>query len=107
VVSSPAEVFGEAVESVRVLKPRVSCVTTESCDGVGDVGGRAQQEVHKCARDVLEAFGVEGKRLVEDELFYLSEAAYLSLFVRSQDAGLSVRATFAQSTGRVLTVRGN
>ena len=100
-VGSPAEVLGEAVESVQVLKPRVGCVTTESCEGVGEVGARTQQEVHKCARDALEAFGVEGKRLVEDELFHLSEAAYLSLFVRSRDAGLSVRATFARSAGRV------
>ena len=83
-VGSPADVFGEAVESVRVLKSRVSCVTTESRDEVGDVGARAQHGVHGCAKDALEEFGVEGRHLVEAELFRPSEAPYLSPFVRSR-----------------------
>ena len=86
-VGSPAEVFGEAVESVQVLKSRVSCVTTESRDEVGDVGARAQHGVHGCAKDALEDFGVEGECLVEAELFRPirpSEAPYLSHFVRSR-----------------------
>ena len=86
---------------MQVLKPRVGCMTTESCEGIGDVGACTQQEVHKRAKDAWEAFGVEGKHLVEDELFHLSEAAYPSPFVCSRDAGLSVRATFARSAGRL------
>ena len=107
VVGSPAEVLGEAVESVQVLKPRVGCVTTESCDGVGDVGARTQHGMRECAEDALEAFGVEGKRLVEDELFHLSEVAYISRFVRSREAGF-----VGEDDVRVLrrpspTVKGN
>jgi len=107
VVGSPAEVFREAVESVRVLKPRDSCVTTESCAGVGDGGARAQHGMRECAEDALEAFDVEGKRLVEDELFHLSEVAYLSRFVRSREAGFVGEGDVCVLRGPSPTVKGN
>jgi len=72
VVGSPAEVLEEEVKSLRVLKPRVGRVTANTCDGVRDVGARAQHDAHECAKGALEESGVEGKRLVEDELFHLT-----------------------------------
>ena len=105
-VGSPAEVFGEAVESVRAVKPRVSCVTTESCDGVGDVGARAQHEVRECAKDALEGLASKVNRLVEDELFHMSEVTYLSLFVRSRNAGFISEGDVHVLRGASPTVRG-
>ena len=46
--------MGEAVKDVQVLEPRVSCVTTESCEGVGDVRVHAQNEICESAKGMVE-----------------------------------------------------